>query len=75
MDKIADAGTSSSEAEVATDLLAGLLIEQASGSSPTIREPDILPAKVYAVMALTTMLTFGTLVTGYQLLFSHQLFA
>lgn len=44
-------------------------------ASPTIREADRLPAKVYAVMALTSMLTFGTLVTGYQLLFSHQLFA
>ena len=72
MDKIARAGSSRNEAEVATDLLASLLIEQ---SSPTIREADIVPAKVYAVMALTSMLTFGTLVTGYQLLFSHQLFA
>ena len=63
------------EAEVPTDLLAGLLMELASAPAPTRREPEILPAKVYAVMALTTLLTFGTLVTGYQLLFSHQLFA
>ena len=75
MDKIARAGSSRNEAEVATDLLASLLIEQATASSPTIREAGIVPAKVYAVMALTSMLTFGTLVTGYQLLFSHQLFA
>lgn len=74
MDKIARAGSSPSEGEVETNLLAGLLMEQDS-ASPTIREADRLPAKVYAVMALTSMLTFGTLVTGYQLLFSHQLFA
>lgn len=34
-----------------------------------------VPAKVYAVMALTTMLTFTTLTTGYQLFFTHPLYA
>ena len=34
-----------------------------------------LPLKIYAVMGLTSLLTFGTLVTSYQLFFSHQLFA
>lgn len=34
-----------------------------------------IPPKVYAVMAAVTALTFATLTTGYQLLFSHQLFA
>ena len=34
-----------------------------------------LPLKVYGVMAMTTALTFATLTTGYQLLFTHQLFA
>ena len=63
------------DAELPTDLLASLLMEQASAPSPTSRKGDSLPAKVYAVMALTTLLTFGTLVTGYQLLFSNQLFA
>ena len=63
------------EAEVPTDLLAGLLMEMASAPAPKQREPEIQPAKVYAVMALTSLLTFGTFVTGYQLLFSHQLFA
>lgn len=73
MDKVARAGLD--EVEVATDLLAGLLMEQASASSPTIREASLMRAKIYAVMALTSMLTFGMLVTGYQLLFSRQLFA
>lgn len=49
--------------------------ERASSPSPTSRKPDNLSLKIYAVMALTSLLTFGTLVTGYQLLFSHQLFA
>jgi hypothetical protein len=75
VDKIGHAAFAPSEAELATDLLAGLLMEQASASSTTVRKADRVPAKVYAVMALTSMLTFGTLVTAYQLLFSHQLFA
>ena len=39
-------------------------------------QPEKIPAKVYGVMAVTTVLTFATLTTGYQLLFPpHQLFA
>ena len=34
-----------------------------------------LPLKVYGVMAITTLLTFATLTSGYQLLFSHSVFA
>ena len=37
--------------------------------------PGKLPLKVYGVMAMTTALTFATLTTGYQMLFTHQLFA
>jgi hypothetical protein len=37
--------------------------------------PDRLPLKVYGVMAVTTAVTFATLTTGYQMLFTHQLFA
>ncbi|WP_155262813.1 hypothetical protein [Sphingomonas segetis] len=57
-----------------TDLLASLLMERASVPSPA-RKADGLPAKIHAVMVLTALSTFGTLVMGYQLLFSHQLFA
>ena len=35
-------------------------------------EPMKVPAKVYGVMAVTTVLTFATLMTGYQLLFPPQ---
>ena len=31
-----------------------------------------IPARVYGVMGLTTVLTFATLMTGYQLLFPPQ---
>ena len=35
-------------------------------------DPMKVPAKVYGVMAVTTVLTFATLMTGYQLLFPPQ---
>lgn len=72
MDKIAPAGLPRCEADVPTDLLAGLLMEQAKAA--TTRKSESLP-KICAVMAVTSLLTFGTLAAGYQLLFSHQLFA
>lgn len=75
MDRIAPGGPSLSEPEVPTDLLASLLMEQVGAPSPEIRKPDRLPAKVYAVMALTSLLTFGTLTAGYELLFARHLFA
>ena len=31
--------------------------------------------KIFSVMAVTSVLTFATLTTGYQLLFSHSVFA
>jgi hypothetical protein len=42
---------------------------------PAAAQPRKLPLKVYGVMAMTTALTFATLSTGYQMLFTHQLFA
>ena len=62
------------EAEMPTDLLAGLLMEMTRETRPAIR-PGRVPLKVYGVMAVTTLLTFATLTTGYQLLFVHPLFA
>lgn len=70
MDKLSQSGTSR-EAEVPTDLLASLLMERRSAPSPA----ELHMPKVYAVMAITTLLTFAALTTGYQLLFSQQLFA
>ena len=34
-----------------------------------------LTLKIFSVMAVTTLLTFGTLVTGYEMLFARQLYA
>jgi hypothetical protein len=68
MDKILQGGCG--EAEVPTDLLASLLMERSARSPSQHHMP-----KVYAVMAITTLLTFAALTTGYQLLFPQQLFA
>jgi hypothetical protein len=45
-----------------------------AGPAP-MNQSEKVPPKVYGVMALTTALTFTTLTTGYQLFFTHQLFA
>ena len=37
-----------------------------------VAEPEKLTARIYAIMAMTTVLTFATLVIGYQLLFPPQ---
>ncbi len=39
------------------------------GMSKCPERPEKISGKVYAVMALTTALTFATLTTSYQLLF------
>jgi hypothetical protein len=70
----ADAGAPPIEAQVPTDLLAGLLMELTDAPPGQPRDADSLPSKVYPVMAVTTLLTFVTLRTSYQFFFSHQLF-
>jgi len=75
MDKIPRAGLPRSEAPLSTDLLASLLMERSSSPPPATSEPSGLPLKVYGVFAVTTLLTFAMLTTGYQLLFSNPLFA
>lgn len=75
MDKIAHPAYPQGEAEVPTDLLASLLMERVSAPSETARDIDRVPPKIYAVMVVTSLLTFASLATGYQLLFAHQVFA
>ena len=41
-------------------------------SHPSVQK---LPARLYAVMAMTTLVTFGTLTMGYQPFFTAQTFA
>lgn len=64
-----------SEGELATDMLAGLLMARAAPASAKTRNPDRLSVKVYLVMTVTTLLTFATLTTGYELFFAPRLFA
>jgi len=59
--------------DLPTDMLAGLLMEQVQ--APSSAKAERLPLKVYGVMTVTTALTFATLTTGYQMLFTDQLFA
>lgn len=63
------------EVEVPTNMLAGLLMTQAEPAPPATRELDRLSVKIYLVMTVTTLLTFATLTTSYQLLFARELFA
>ena len=63
------------EADLPTDLLAGLLMEQRDAPASRRDAPERLTPKIYAAMAVTTALTFATLTTGYQLLFTHHPFA
>jgi len=54
------------------DANSGLIAEHHEAASA----PERIPPKVYGVMAGTMVLTFATLMTGYQWLFPpHQLFA
>jgi hypothetical protein len=73
MTELAQADCLGTEADMPTDLVAGLLMEMERARSA--RAPDRLTLKVYCVMAITTALTFATLVSGYQMLFTQQLFA
>jgi len=75
MDTLAYGNHPRTETEIPTDLLAGLLMDLGSGTKPVTRQPEKLTLKICCVMAATTLLTFATLASGYQLLFSHQLFA
>lgn len=75
MDTFPDADHPWAEVQMPTDLLAGLLMELASRPKPAAAQPERLTLKIYCVMAVTTLLTFVTLTTAYQTLFSHQLFA
>ena len=63
--------------DLLSDLEKSIAKRRIAAAAPAPRaEPEKLPLKVYGVMAVTTVLTFATLMTGYQLLFPpQQLFA
>ena len=73
MDHSSPAGRPAVETEVPTDLVSGLLMEMAR--APAAAPTEKLTLKIYGVMAVTTLLTFATLTTGYEMLFARQLFA
>ena len=64
-----------SDRELATDLLAGLLMEASRQPALAKRRNGELTARVYATMAATTVATFIALASVYQAFFTHPLFA
>jgi hypothetical protein len=46
-----------------------------SSRAPRLAAEPRLKLKIFSVMAVTTLMTFGTLVTGYEMLFARQLYA
>jgi hypothetical protein len=65
-----NASSRTSESEAPTDLLAGLP-GLATAPTPTASAADRLPLKIFGVMTVTSLGTFATLATGYQLLFAR----
>jgi hypothetical protein len=65
------------DVDLLSDLEKLVAKRRVAAAAPAPRaEPEKLPAKVWGVMAVTTVLTFATLMTGYQLLVPpQQLFA
>ena len=49
-------------------------MNQSSRARRLAAEPR-LRLKIFSVMSVTALLTFGTLVTGYEMLFARQLYA
>lgn len=65
---------SQTDAEMQADFGAGPSMELAREATAAAARPAMV-LKVYGVMAVTTLLTFTALTTGYQMLFTHPLFA
>jgi hypothetical protein len=66
-----------SVAQLPADFLAGLIARRrnAPPAPAPAGRPEKISAKIYGVMAATTLLTFAALTTSYQLLFSYHPFA
>ena len=63
------------DAQLPADFLDELIAKR-RGSAPALASrPEKIPARIYGVMAVTTLLTFATLTTSYQLFFSYHPFA
>ena len=60
---------------VPSDLVAALLAKRSRAELAPERRPLTLPARIYGVMTATALLTFATLTQGYEMFFTHQLYA
>jgi hypothetical protein len=70
-----NSASASHRAHFSSDFVEGLIAKRREAAPAPLAQSEKIPAKVYGVMALTTVLTFATLTTGYELLFSHLLYA
>ena len=69
------AGGAAFKERVPADYVTALLAKR-GGIAPTVENrPVKLSAKIYGVMTLTAALTFVSLVQGYELFFTHPLYA
>jgi allophanate hydrolase subunit 1 len=57
------------------DLIEELIAKRRKATPKPASPSARIPARVYGIMGLTTTMTFATLTTGYQLFFTHPLFA
>jgi hypothetical protein len=64
-----------SVAQLPADFLAGQIARRRSAPPAPAGRPEKISAKIYGVMAATTLLTFAALTASYQLLFSYHPFA
>ena len=62
------------EPYASTDMLAGLLMQHGGRAPAKPHGGESVPAEIYAVMIVTSLLTFATLRTVYEFLFAHQLY-
>lgn len=74
MDKLLHGGDG--EAQVEMDLLASVWVKRSNTpASKSASQPERLPLRIYALMLVTSLMTFAMLSALYQLLFSQQVFA
>ena len=75
MHDIESAGGSVAKERVPADLVAAVLATRDRVHPAPECVPLKLPARIYGVMTATALLTFATLMQGYELFFTHPLYA
>jgi hypothetical protein len=74
MYNVEQAGAAFADARLSAGTFAEAIANSEGMLAPSSHDQR-LPARIYGIMAATTLVTFATLTAGYQLLFSNQVFA